>query len=72
MLPKNLLVMLDEVCSSLQATSYNLMKNTEGVKRHALDRDYEISAEILNLVQKPSSTQQDQIPESEIVPIFDV
>ena len=42
----DLLGKLDEILSSLQATSYNLMKNTEGVKRHALDRDYEISAEI--------------------------
>ena len=62
--------MLDEVFSSLQATCYNLMKNTEGFKRHALDRDYEFSSEILNLVQKLSSTHQDQIPDSEVLPIF--
>ena len=53
----------------LQATCYNLIKNSEGVKRHARDRDYENLARSSNLVQIPALTKQDQIPDSQVVAI---
>ena len=57
--------MLDRVRSSMRATSYTLIKNTEKVKRSALVRDIAIFEGNFNLGQKLNLTQHDREPNIE-------